>query len=133
MPVMVTQMIETGEESGALDDMLDKVATFYDNEVSATVDSLTSILEPLIIVFMGACIGCIVVSLYLPMFDYVKLLQQLDVVEHREVQAYDDASDACAHEHDDQRLEYRCQAVDGRAHFVVVESRDLVEHVVERT
>jgi type IV pilus assembly protein PilC len=44
--------------------------------VSATVDSLTSILEPLIIVFMGACIGCIVVSLYLPMFDYVKLLQQ---------------------------------------------------------
>jgi len=52
------------------------VATFYDNEVSATVDSLTSILEPLIIVFMGACIGCIVVSLYLPMFDYVKLLQQ---------------------------------------------------------
>ena len=76
MPIMVTQMIETGEESGALDDMLEKVATFYDNEVNATVDSLTSILEPLIIVFMGACIGCIVVSLYLPMFDYVKLLQQ---------------------------------------------------------
>ena len=76
MPIMVTQMIETGEESGALDDMLDKVATFYDNEVSATVDSLTSILEPLIIVFMGACIGAIVISLYLPMFDYVKLLQQ---------------------------------------------------------
>jgi type IV pilus assembly protein PilC len=76
MPIMVTQMIETGEESGALDDMLEKVATFYDNEVNATVDSLTSILEPLIIVFMGACIGAIVVSLYLPMFDYVKLLQQ---------------------------------------------------------
>jgi len=76
MPVMVTQMVETGEESGALDAMLDKVATFYDNEVSATVDSLTSVLEPLIIVFMGACVGCIVVSLYLPMFDYVKLLQQ---------------------------------------------------------
>ncbi|MGO9335526.1 MAG: type II secretion system F family protein, partial [Acidimicrobiales bacterium] len=68
MPIMVTQMIETGEESGALDDMLAKVSTFYDNEVNATVDSLTSILEPLIIVFMGACIGCIVVSLYLPMF-----------------------------------------------------------------
>jgi type IV pilus assembly protein PilC len=76
MPIMVTQMIETGEESGALDDMLEKVATFYDNEVSATVDSLTSILEPLIILFMGACIGAIVISLYLPMFDYVKLLQQ---------------------------------------------------------
>jgi len=77
MPIMVTQMIETGEESGALDEMLDKVATFYDNEVSATVDSLTSILEPLIILFMGACIGSIVISLYLPMFDYVKLVQKL--------------------------------------------------------
>jgi len=76
MPIMLTQMVETGEESGALDDMLDKVATFYDNEVNATVDSLTSILEPLIILFMGACIGAIVISLYLPMFDYVKLLQK---------------------------------------------------------
>ncbi|MGA2527564.1 MAG: type II secretion system F family protein [Acidimicrobiales bacterium] len=75
MPIMLTQMVETGEESGALDEMLDKVATFYDNEVNATVDSLTSILEPLIILFMGACIGAIVISLYLPMFDYVKLLQ----------------------------------------------------------
>ncbi len=74
MPVMVTQMIETGEESGSLDVMLDKVATFYDNEVAATVDSLTSILEPIIILFMGGCIGAIVISLYLPMFDYVKLL-----------------------------------------------------------
>ena len=77
MPIMVTQMIETGEESGALDEMLDKVATFYDNEVNATVDSLTSILEPIIILFMGCCIGAIVISLYLPMFDYVKLVQKL--------------------------------------------------------
>lgn len=74
MPLMVTQMIETGEESGALDSMLEKIASFYDNEVSATVDSLTSLLEPMIILFMGACIGVIVVSLYLPMFNYVKLL-----------------------------------------------------------
>jgi type IV pilus assembly protein PilC len=74
MPTMVTQMIETGEESGALDTMLEKIAAFYDNEVNATVSSLTSLLEPLIILFMGACIGAIVVSLYLPMFDYVKLL-----------------------------------------------------------
>lgn len=74
MPVMVTQMIETGEESGALDTMLEKISSFYDNEVSATVASLTSLLEPLIILFMGACIGAIVISLYLPMFDYVKLL-----------------------------------------------------------
>ena len=77
MPLMVTQMIETGEESGALDDMLEKVSQFYDNEVSATVDSLTSILEPLIILFMGACIGAIVISLYLPMFDYIKLVQKI--------------------------------------------------------
>ena len=76
MPIMLTQMVETGEESGALDEMLDKVATFYDNEVNATVDSLTSVLEPMIILFMGACIGAIVVSLYLPMFDYVKLLEK---------------------------------------------------------
>lgn len=76
MPIMLTQMVETGEESGALDEMLDKVATFYDNEVNATVDSLTSVLEPMIILFMGACIGAIVISLYLPMFDYVKLLEK---------------------------------------------------------
>jgi type IV pilus assembly protein PilC len=75
IPTMVTQMIETGEESGALDAMLEKIASFYDNEVEATVNSLTSLLEPLIILFMGACVGAIVVSLYLPMFDYVKLLQ----------------------------------------------------------
>jgi type IV pilus assembly protein PilC len=74
MPSMVTQMIDTGEESGALDDMLDKISTFYDSEVTATVNSLTSVLEPLIIVFMGCVVGAIVISLYLPMFDYVHLL-----------------------------------------------------------
>ena len=74
IPSMVVQMIETGEESGAMSDMLDRVATFYDNEIDVTVGSLTALLEPLLIVFMGACIGSIVVSLYLPMFDYVKLL-----------------------------------------------------------
>jgi type IV pilus assembly protein PilC len=74
IPPMVIQMIETGEESGAVSDMLEKVAEFYDNEIEATVSSLTSLLEPVLIVFMGACIGTIVVSLYLPMFDYVKLL-----------------------------------------------------------
>lgn len=74
IPKMVTQMIETGEESGALDDMLERVTAFYDNEISATVASLTSLLEPMIIVFLGICVGAIVISLYLPMFDYVKLL-----------------------------------------------------------
>jgi type IV pilus assembly protein PilC len=76
MPVMVTQMIETGEESGALDAMLDKVAVFYDNEVNRTVESLTSILEPLLIVSMGAVIGFIVVSMYLPMFNIYSIIQK---------------------------------------------------------
>lgn len=75
MPIMVTQMIETGEESGALDAMLEKVATFYDNEVNATVESLTAILEPLLIVTMGAAIGAIVVAMYLPMFNMYTLIQ----------------------------------------------------------
>ncbi|MGH9169673.1 MAG: type II secretion system F family protein [Acidimicrobiales bacterium] len=75
MPIMVTQMIETGEESGALDAMLEKVAEFYDNEVDSTITSLTSILEPLLIITMGVCIGFIVVSMYLPMFDIYKLIQ----------------------------------------------------------
>ncbi len=76
MPVMVTQMIETGEESGSLDSMLDKVAQFYDNEVDATISSLTSVLEPLLIVTMGCAIGFIVVSMYLPMFDIYTIIQK---------------------------------------------------------
>jgi len=75
MPVMVTQMIETGEESGALDQMLEKVAEFYDNEVSSTIASLTSVLEPLLIVTMGVCIGFIVISMYLPMFNIYSIIQ----------------------------------------------------------
>lgn len=76
IPLMVTQMIETGEEAGSLDAMLDKVATFYDNEVNATVESLTSILEPLLIMTMGACIGAIVVAMYLPMFNIYTIIQK---------------------------------------------------------
>ncbi|MGO9560179.1 MAG: type II secretion system F family protein, partial [Acidimicrobiales bacterium] len=76
IPIMVTQMIETGEESGALDAMLEKVATFYDNEVNQTVDSLTSVLEPLLIVTMGAAIGAIVISMYLPMFNIYNVIQK---------------------------------------------------------
>jgi type IV pilus assembly protein PilC len=74
IPSMVNQMIETGEESGTVGDMLGRVATFYDNEIDATVNSMTALLEPVLIVFMGVCVGAIVVSLYLPMFNYVKLL-----------------------------------------------------------
>jgi type IV pilus assembly protein PilC len=76
MPIMVTQMIETGEESGALDEMLDKVAEFYDNEVNSTIQSLTSVLEPLLIVTMGCAIGFIVISMYLPMFDIYGIIQK---------------------------------------------------------
>jgi type IV pilus assembly protein PilC len=75
MPIMVTQMIETGEESGALDAMLEKVAEFYDSEVNSTITSLTSILEPLLIVTMGVCIGFIVISMYLPMFNIYTIIQ----------------------------------------------------------
>jgi type IV pilus assembly protein PilC len=74
IPTMVTQMIETGEESGALDEMLERVGQFYDNEVSATVSGLTTLIEPVMIVVMGAIIGAIVISLYLPMLKYVTLL-----------------------------------------------------------
>jgi len=67
-PPMVVQMMAVGEETGALDAMLEKVADFYDQEVSDTVDALTSLLEPLMIVFMGLTVGAILVALYLPMF-----------------------------------------------------------------
>lgn len=75
-PPMVVQMISIGEETGALDSMLKKIADFYDGEVSATVDSLTSLLEPVLMVFMGVMIGGIVVSLYLPMFSVISVLNQ---------------------------------------------------------
>ena len=74
-PPMVTQMISVGEETGALDEMLDKIADFYDQEVTATVDALTSLIEPLMIVVMGAMVGGMVISLYLPMFNIIKLIK----------------------------------------------------------
>jgi type IV pilus assembly protein PilC len=73
-PPMVTQMMAVGEETGALDSLLRKVATFYEQEVSRTVDALTSILEPLLIVVIGGAVGAMVISLYLPMFDIIKLV-----------------------------------------------------------
>jgi type IV pilus assembly protein PilC len=72
-PLMV-QMVEVGEQTGALDDMLQRIADFYMGEVDQTVDNLTSILEPFLIVIMGVVIGSIIISLYLPMFDYIKLI-----------------------------------------------------------
>ncbi len=74
-PPMVVQMISVGEETGALDEMLDKIADFYDQEVSATVDALTSLIEPLLICIMGVIVGGMIISLYLPMFNIIKLIK----------------------------------------------------------
>jgi len=70
-PPMVVQMINVGEQTGGLDEMLSKIADFYDDEVDAAVSALTSILEPIMIVVMGVVIGGIVVAMYLPMFDMI--------------------------------------------------------------
>jgi len=67
-PPMVIQMIAVGEQTGALDAMLAKIADFYDEEVDTAVASLTSLMEPLIMVFLGAIIGGVVVAMYLPIF-----------------------------------------------------------------
>ena len=74
-PPMVTQMMAVGEETGALDEMLAKVAAFYDQEVESLVDGLTSLIEPLLIVVMGALVGGMVICLYLPMFNIIKLIK----------------------------------------------------------
>jgi len=68
-PPMVVQMTKVGEETGALESMLQKVADFYDVEIETTVQSLTSMLEPLLIIFMGVVVGAMVISLYLPIFS----------------------------------------------------------------
>jgi type IV pilus assembly protein PilC len=67
-PVMVTQMIGVGEETGALETMLSKVADFYEEQVEAAVKALTSILEPVMIIVVGGIVGFIVIAMYLPMF-----------------------------------------------------------------
>ncbi|MBU1317630.1 MAG: type II secretion system F family protein [candidate division Zixibacteria bacterium] len=70
-PPMVVQMISVGEKTGGLDDMLNKIADFYDEEVDAAVAALTSLIEPVVIVVMGAVIGGILIAMYLPMFDII--------------------------------------------------------------
>lgn len=71
-PPMVVQMISIGEESGALDSMLGKVADFYESEVDAAVESLTAAIEPIMIVFLGTCVGFIVVAMFLPMVAMIQ-------------------------------------------------------------
>ncbi|WP_320672690.1 type II secretion system F family protein [Patulibacter defluvii] len=68
-PPMVAHMVGVGEETGALDEMLDKIADFYEAEVAAAVKALTAILEPLLIILVGAMVGFIVISMYLPLFS----------------------------------------------------------------
>jgi type IV pilus assembly protein PilC len=67
-PMMVTNMVGVGEETGALDTMLDKIADFYEDRVDASVKALTSILEPIMIIVIGGIVGFIVVSMYMPLF-----------------------------------------------------------------
>jgi type IV pilus assembly protein PilC len=74
-PAMVVQMMAVGEETGALDTMLSKVADFYDQEVEAAVASLTSMIEPILIAVMGAAVGGMVVALYLPLFNIINLVK----------------------------------------------------------
>jgi type IV pilus assembly protein PilC len=70
-PPMVVQMINVGEQTGGLDEMLTKIADFYDDEVDAAVEALLSALEPIMIVFLGVVVGGMIVAMYLPIFDMV--------------------------------------------------------------
>jgi type IV pilus assembly protein PilC len=74
-PTMVTQMVEVGEESGQISQMLDKVADFYDREVDAAAESLTASIEPIMVLVMGAVVGGMVICLYLPMFTIYQNIQ----------------------------------------------------------
>ena len=74
-PPMVIQMIHVGEQTGALDAMLGKIADFYDEEVDIAVSALMSLLEPLMIVFLGVVIGGLVIAMYLPIFKLVTLIK----------------------------------------------------------
>jgi type IV pilus assembly protein PilC len=66
---MVVQMMSVGEDTGALDTMLAKIAEFYDQEVEATTESLTALIEPIMIAVLGWLVGSMIVCLYLPIFD----------------------------------------------------------------
>ena len=70
-PPLVTSMLAIGEETGAVDNMLDKVASFYEREVDEAVDGLTAALEPMLIVFLGVVVGFIVAGMFLPMFSII--------------------------------------------------------------
>ncbi len=74
-PPMVGQMVRIGEETGELDNMLSKIADFYEDEVDASIQALTSIIEPLLMICVGVMVGTIVISMYLPMFKLLTLIK----------------------------------------------------------
>src|SRR5947207_15312577 len=74
-PPMVISMIAVGEQTGGLDEMLSKIADFYDEEVDAAVSNLLSLLEPIMIVVLGVVVGGMVVAMYLPIFDMINAVQ----------------------------------------------------------
>ncbi|CAN5558458.1 type II secretion system F family protein [soil metagenome] len=74
-PPMVVQMISVGEDTGALDAMLDKISDFYDQEVEATTEALTSLIEPIMIAVLGGIVGAMVIALYMPMFAIFDLIE----------------------------------------------------------
>ncbi len=69
---MVVQMMAVGEDTGALDAMLLKISEFYDQEVEATTEALTALIEPLMIAFLGAVVGSMIVALYMPIFKRLR-------------------------------------------------------------
>ena len=74
-PNMVVQLISVGEQTGRLAEMLEKIADFYDEEVEASVQAMTSLIEPVVIVFMGVVIGGLLIAMYLPMFDLIGAIE----------------------------------------------------------
>jgi type IV pilus assembly protein PilC len=72
---MLLSMIAVGERTGGLDEMLSKIADFYDEEVDAAVSGLLSLMEPVMIVFLGVVVGGMVVAMYLPIFDMINAVQ----------------------------------------------------------
>jgi type IV pilus assembly protein PilC len=74
-PPMVAQMVKIGEETGELEKMLGKIADFYEDEVDASIQSLTSIIEPLMMILVGLMVGVIIIAMYMPMFKMLTLLQ----------------------------------------------------------
>jgi type IV pilus assembly protein PilC len=72
---MVSQMVKIGEETGELEKMLSKIADFYEDEVDTAIASLTAIIEPLMMIGVGAMVGVIIISMYLPMFKLLSLVK----------------------------------------------------------